>query len=82
MAAAKAAAIFVFRACFENEPDRRVGARGLQETTAIPVFCRPGPLTGPFSKHALIHVAALYERRPRMEVSARSADFPGPVILA
>jgi hypothetical protein len=29
-----------------------------------------------------MHVAALYERRPRMEVSTHSADFPGPVILA
>src|SRR5712692_3050485 len=40
-------------AYFKNPPKRRVGARGLQETMRFRHPCRPGPLTGRFSKHAL-----------------------------
>src|SRR6266581_2778666 len=40
-------------ACFKNPPKRRVRARGLQETMRFRHPCRPGPLTGRFSKHAL-----------------------------
>ena len=41
------------RACFKNPPKRRVRARGLQERMRFRHPCRPGPLTGRFSKHAL-----------------------------
>src|SRR5438309_535995 len=48
-----------FRACFKNPPKRRVRARGLQETMRFRLPCRPGPLTGRFSKHAL-RIAACF----------------------
>src|SRR5258708_38015719 len=41
------------RACSKNPAKRRVRARGLQETMRFRHPCRPGPLTGRFSKHAL-----------------------------
>src|SRR5438445_804337 len=47
------------RACFKNPPKRRVRARGLQETMRFRLPCRPGPLTGRFSKHAL-RIAACF----------------------
>src|SRR5258708_18141086 len=41
------------RACSKNPAKRRVRARGVQETMRFRHLCRPGPLTGRFSKHAL-----------------------------
>src|SRR5713101_4190396 len=56
------------RACFRNPPKRRVRARGLQETMRFRRPCRPGPLTGRFSKHGL---RACLERPPKRRVRAR-----------
>jgi hypothetical protein len=44
---------FRLRACLKTDPQRRVRARGLQERDGIPIFCRPGPLTGQVFKQAL-----------------------------
>jgi len=41
------------KACLKNPTKRRVGARGLQEMAENLGFCRPSPLTGRISKHAL-----------------------------
>ena len=41
------------RACLKIPPNRRVRARGLQETAEIALGCRPGLLTGRISKQAL-----------------------------
>ena len=41
------------RASLKIPPNRRVRARGLQETAEIALGCRPGPLTGRISKQAL-----------------------------
>src|SRR6266571_3561593 len=55
-------------ACFKNPPKRRVRARGLQETMRFRHSCRPGPLTGRFSKHAL---RACFKNPPKRRVRAR-----------
>ncbi len=43
----------ILRACFKNPRERRVRARGLQETRRFWSHCRPGPLTGRFLNQAL-----------------------------
>jgi hypothetical protein len=47
------------RGCLKTHVRRRVRARGLQNSTKILVFCRPGPLTGRVFKQALGMMARL-----------------------
>ena len=49
----------LIRSCLNSHTQRRVRARGLQEVARIPIFCRPGPLTGRLFKQALIVCTAL-----------------------
>ncbi len=55
-----------FSACLKTRIKRRVRARGLQQAGAIPLFCRPSPLTGRVFKHALRQA----QRRRRAEAGA------------
>jgi len=43
----------LLRACLKTPPQRRVGARGLQEWATIALGCRPGAFTGRVFKQAL-----------------------------
>ncbi len=62
------------RACFRNPPKRRVRARGLQETMRFRHPCRPGPLTGRFSKHALRKYAKRVKDRDRLTARSGSSS--------
>ena len=64
----------LLRACFNNPPKRRVRARGLQETMRFRHPCRPGPLTGRFSKHALRKYAKRVTDRDRLTARSESSS--------
>jgi hypothetical protein len=67
------------RACLKTPPQRRVGARGLQETDESGFGCRPGALTGRVFKQALSNSAStpVYWRVVSKEANGETiADVP------
>src|SRR2546428_12092140 len=62
------------RSFFFNQPKNRVRARGLQETMRFRHPCRPGPLTGRFSKHALRKYAKRVRNQDRLTACSESSS--------